>query len=748
MSKEYKKRVALRRTMQELRRIIDSGERLKATYIEKAKKAKAGGSLPNYQIARSGLKTTMMQVTRAEQMLTNLELAMQHADFAKLSRGFVIGMNSACKELIKAARSMNFEKAEKIFNKAMERNETAGIKTEVYLANTGAGFAQATLSDAIDSEIDKTIGRFVVIDEENEEKAKLDELLDSGRQQAPAYVPSLSVQKPPEENTAPPKSTLESRTPNPEPGITNPAVSGDALRPQTMADFKGQTDVEKKLPEKMFYAKSKGETLPHVFIYGQKGLGKTTIAQIIANEMGGKLHDIHSGTIINVERVIEILKRIKQNDVLLIDEIHMLNADVQTALLKPIEDFEFTALSGKGKSFKQESFKIPKFTMIGATTDNGKVSGPLVDRLRKIELRLEPYSPEFLAGIIKNALFTLDGVSMTSEDLLDLAKRCRGTPRIAINFSRSLVAKAAYNRLKVIDKRLLSEFYEQEGVDELGLLKQDRELLYALITKFKGGPTGIETLANAIGDKKGNVVAETEPFLNRLGMISVVSGGRVAMDAAYKHLGLSRDSVQAEPEKEEAEEDVLYDDEDDAVAPSGNPAECAVADNLAALPECYKAFNDLLLRSNDGRTFQLDHVVVSAFGVFVIETKNYSGVIEGYRNAEFLKQTKGANSKLIYNPLKQNEGHIRALFETMGEFPYFSIAAFSDYAELHVSDTNQVCNARDICKCIAEYTDTLIDKSDVEKIVDAIKAATLEGEEHRAAHIARVREIREKKKRR
>ena len=172
-----------------------------------------------------------------------------------------------------------------------------------------------------------------------------------------------------------------------------------------------------------------------------------------------------------------------------------------------------------------------------------------------------------------------------------------------------------------------------------------------------------------------------------------------------------------------------------------------MADCLDRLPESYKVFNDLLLQSKDGRTFQLDHVVVSPFGVFVIETKNYTGKIEGYRNAEFLKQTKCAKTKLIYNPLKQNEGHIRALFETTGDYPYFSLAAFSDYAELSISGTDQACNAGDICKLIYGFSQVLINEEDISNICDVLKAALLEGEKHREAHIAKVKEAREKKRR-
>lgn len=810
-TKAYERKVAARRTMQELKRFIDGAERMKTAYIEKAKQARTKNAYSSYELARSGLKTVMMQLAKAEEMLLNLELLTQYADFAKLSGGFVRGMDSVSKELTKAVAKTDFSKAEKLFHSALKKADIANDKMTALLGSTSDGFSvAASLSDIVDSEIDKLVGN-EIISAESEIDRKLLELkkeesvqrtVDAQREVVYEYAPQKKAYVPSQKQEQP-AAKKPFRTDVPAVASTGKKaaearLSGDALRPQRLEDFHGQPAVEKKLREQIFYAKQKGEPLPHVFIYGQKGLGKTTIAQIIANEMGGRLHDVHSGTISSVDKVIALLKSIKPNDVLLVDEIHCLSKSIQDAFLKPVEDFEFTPMEGKGKYAKCAPFKIPKFTMIGATTDNGDVRGTLFDRLRKVDLRLEPYPPEFLAEIITGTLKKLDGVGISFSDALDLAKRSRGTPRIAINYCRNLCAKAAYQGKRTIDGSLLAEFYADAGLDEKGLLKQDRELLTALIVKFGGGPVGIETLANAIGDKKGNVTAEIEPYLNRLGLISVVAGGRVAMDAAYLHLGLEKaqTSGKAQPteqeqpqenqykeqpqerqpqeqlygqleerqeqpfeekqkwQKERQQEEPVYEgdeeDEEEAQEESkpavGNPAERAAAEALSELGEKYTVYNDILLRSRDGRTFQIDHLVVSPYGVFAIETKNYSGKIEGYRNAEFLRQTKRGMVKCIYNPIIQNAGHIRALFETVGNYPYFSLAAFSDYAELDIKDGKDICNVSGLCGRIGEHTDVLLADGDIAKINESLKEAMLIGEGFREQHVAAVKAARERKR--
>jgi hypothetical protein len=347
-TKGYKRRVALRRTVQELKKVIASGEALKETYIERAKKAKAGNAPGSYRVARSGLKTTMMQVARAEQMLTSLELIIQHADFAKLSSSFIKGMNAASRELMRAAASMNFTKAERIFTKTLGRNEAVGIKTDAYLDTAADGFSFAALDAALDAEIDKVIGRFVEMDEEDEFRRKMN----AGP--VSQAVPQTDAE--PASQAVPPSHRPRPQTPAaggagtgtspagsvPPAELSRPVkLYGAALRPKRLADFRGQPKIVKDLGYWIAAAKQKGEPLPHVMITGSRGLGKSTVAEIIAHETGADApYELQGDTVKNTDVANAIFARVKRGDILYIDEIHLMPGEVQDSFLKAVDEYK------------------------------------------------------------------------------------------------------------------------------------------------------------------------------------------------------------------------------------------------------------------------------------------------------------------------------------------------------------------------------------------------------------------------
>lgn len=779
VSKAYKNKVAVRRTMQDLKKFIDSGSRLKESYIEKAKQARIKGAYSSYQLARSGLKAVMMQIAKAEEMLMNIELINQYADFEKLSDGFVKGMNSVSKELGGTAAKMNFEKAEKLFNKALQKADFANDRLGGFLENTGDGFASAaSMSDIVDTEIDKLIGSEVIGSEDKEFEDKMNAL-----RGVPAAQPAKVERQAAETYQAAPQSAQRpapppAYVPPPPQGQAFPAagtparpasveLEGDTLRPKKLADFRGQPEVVRQLQIWMDSAKKDNQPLEHVLLTGWRGLGKSTVAEIIACEMGGTLIEVQGDTIKNKDIANGIFSKIKKGDILYVDEVHLMPPDVQDTFLKAIDENKYFVTSGRKPFVKTEVKHIPKFTFIGATTDKAGVKPTLQDRC-VVKLKLELYPADVLADIIVDMLRKLGGLTISYEDALDLGRRCRGVPRLARNHCKMLRAIATYKNKKAIDAEILKE-YVFEGVDELGLEKSDLDYLDTLINKFNGGPVGIEVLSNALRDQKKNVIKEVEPYLCFLGLINV-AGGRVAMPAAYKHLGLIKEespavnnppdnAVNNAPVSGGATNDAVnngageIEDEDgdggeQSASGTVNPAERAAAEALAGLGGGYTVYNDIMLRSPDQRTFQIDHMAVSRFGIFVIETKNYTGKIEGYRNAELYKQTKGANVKYIYNPVLQNTGHIRALMETVGNYPYYSLAAFSDFAELDIKDTPQVCRVCELCGRILSYTDAVLTDADVAKVNAAVKAAVLTGEQFRAEHNAAVKAARERRRKR
>ena len=308
------------------------------------------------------------------------------------------------------------------------------------------------------------------------------------------------------------------------------------LRPKVFDDYVGQERAKENLKIYIEAAKQRGEALDHVLLYGPPGLGKTTLANIIANEMGGNIRITSGPAIEKKGDLAALLTNLQDGDVLFIDEIHRMPRDVEEILYPAMEDYAVDFIIGNGPAARSLRMTLNKFTLIGATTRAGQLSTPLRDRFGVI-LRLELYTPEELAGIIKRSAGIL-GVAISDDGAAELAKRSRGTPRIANRLLRRVRDFAQIKGDGTVTREMTDLALKMLDIDELGLDNTDRRMLEAIIKFYDGGPVGLDTLSVTIGEEAVTLEDVYEPYLIQIGFINRTPRGRCVTRLAYEHLGI------------------------------------------------------------------------------------------------------------------------------------------------------------------------------------------------------------------
>ena len=308
------------------------------------------------------------------------------------------------------------------------------------------------------------------------------------------------------------------------------------LRPQTLDEYIGQKTVTDNLKVFITATKLRGEPLDHVLFYGPPGLGKTTLANIIAKELGVDIRITSGPSIEKAGDLAAILTNLNDNDVLFIDEIHRLNRSVEEVLYSAMEDFALDIIIGKGPAARSIRLDLSKFTLVGATTRAGSLSAPLRDRFGVIS-KFEIYTVEELKTIIMRSANIL-GITIDDESLEEMAKRSRGTPRVANRILKRVRDFSQVEGQNNINMSITQKALEALGVDNLGLEFLDREILKTIIQRFKGGPVGIDTIAASIGEERITIEDVYEPYLIQVGLLHRTPKGRVVSEMAYNHLGI------------------------------------------------------------------------------------------------------------------------------------------------------------------------------------------------------------------
>ena len=309
------------------------------------------------------------------------------------------------------------------------------------------------------------------------------------------------------------------------------------LRPQKLDDYIGQQNAKDNLKIFIEAARLRGEPLDHVLFYGPPGLGKTTMAGIIANELGVDIKITSGPAIERAGDLAAILTNLNENDVLFIDEIHRLNRSVEEVLYSAMEDFALDIIIGKGPSALSIRLDLSKFTLIGATTRAGSLSAPLRDRFGVLS-KFELYTTDELEQIIRRSAGIL-GIEADEESITEMARRSRGTPRVANRILKRIRDFSQVKGQGVITGEITREGLEALQIDSMGLERLDREILQAIIERFNGGPVGIDTIAASIGEERVTIEEAYEPYLLQIGFLSRTQKGRMVTPLAYRHLGLT-----------------------------------------------------------------------------------------------------------------------------------------------------------------------------------------------------------------
>ncbi len=551
-------------------------------YAEKAKNELKKGNKSQYSAYVALLKNAMFNIAQTKDMLANFTIAVDLREMQTLNRRFIKSLNSVMKDVYKTSKSIHVASSQKLFNKALYKQNFTAAELQQLLKDNNIAFESSvnSLSDISDADI-----RSVLESEIKKDAVDMDDMLSrleeefavnaqpqkiaqtqggNGNFSPPADIETADAPKTNEvkdEPYAEEKSVDEAMpviaqvTEKKLNGMRNIEVMGAAFRPQRLKDYIGQPNAVATVSDPIKKSLLMEKALPHVLLCGSHGQGKTTLANIIANEMGGNFYNL--SFTIKARDLQRTLRNIKKGDVIFIDEVHRLPTEIVESILYPaMEDFELHFTESNSRTTSNKTQKIEPFTFIGATTETGRLLKPFYSKF-PINVTLCEYAVETIAAIVKNS-FRVNGMSISDGLCFEIANRSRLSPRMANAHVEGIVSSAIVREaerrnikgkgalsspeklaeLKIeITEEDVKKYFARIGVDEKGLKEEERKILGVLIDMFGGGPVGQEVIAKALNMAANRVDQEYEPYLIKLGFVNIRSQGRCATDAAYEYMG-------------------------------------------------------------------------------------------------------------------------------------------------------------------------------------------------------------------
>lgn len=593
--RDYKKQLERKREEQHTINLLNNTlyglEKKRDEYAGKAKAALKNGNREQCNVYISLMKNAMFNIAQTRDMIANFTIAIDAREMQSISHGFIKALNHVMKEVYKSSRSIRVASSQKLFVKALYKQNYSAAELQQFLKENNLAFQSSvnSLSDISDEDVKSVLLNEIKKDDENIDDmvGKLEEAFssDTSRQKnagtasiasVPAADSSKAAEKlmdKPQPQVTPRKDVVKFADENMgEPAEEKPVksdsapkienaqitVSGAALRPQRLKDYLGQPNAVATLEPPIKTSLLMEKALPHVLLCGSYGQGKTTLAKIIAKEMGGNFVEVNSR--IKPRDMVRILRNLNKADIVFVDEVHQLSSEVIETILYPaMEDFELHLTENNGEASNSKTEKIAPFTLIAATTETGKLLKPFYSKF-PIKVTLAEYTPEVIAAIIKNS-FRVFGIKISDELCLKIAKRSRLSPRTANEYVtgiRDFVVIKEAERRNISGKGVLggnnavaalnievteediNNYFATKGIDENGLDNEQRKILSILIENYNGGPVGQDTIAKALNIANNRVDEEYEPYLIKLGLLGISSNGRFVTDAGFKYMGRNK----------------------------------------------------------------------------------------------------------------------------------------------------------------------------------------------------------------
>lgn len=588
--KELKRKQEEERTLAALKNAEAALTRRRDEYAQRAKEALKAGNKSQYATYVALLKNAMFNLAQAQDMTANFIIARDLREMQTLNQKFIRAINSVMKDVYKTSRSINVQASQDIFLKALAKQQYVSTELKSLLEENSVAFSSSvtTLTDISDEEVKGILEAEIKRDgnDLDDTLKKLEEefsvapaskvtarpLIEAeggvpfappsapARAPAPEAAPAspLPASPAPASSVPAPDAPSAPAAPSEEKGRTFD-VDNIAFRPTRLKDYVGQPNAVATVSDPIKKARLTGKPLPHILICGSYGQGKTTLAKIIANEMDGRFITLTAG--IKYREMLKTLRETKPNDIIFIDEVHKLATEVIETLLYPaMEDFEIHYTETKGGKVLPKSEKIAPFTLIGATTESGKLLKPFYSKF-PINVTLVDYDIDTIAGIVKNS-FRVSHIGISDELARLVAGRSRLSPRQANAYVNGIGALAIVREAErrhlpdgslrsektveelgiTIQKQDVLDYFDRLGIDELGLKEEERKILRVIIEMYGGGPVGQENIAKALNMATNRIDQEYEPLLVKLGFINVRPQGRFVTDAAYRYLGYPLDS--------------------------------------------------------------------------------------------------------------------------------------------------------------------------------------------------------------